>query len=194
MNLTSSVVLGFALLTVCAVVFATFAHKYDISRPILPQNFEDINSSKKIQLNDINGLKGNIISLQYNKSSIPVATITGKWQIAEVIANNTHHIKPNFDFTSNFTLTRVDGLSSLKYQLREFKNYNIILTGKTAMLNGSISLIPKSQKSEVNPNPKVDSVPITIEIMNLQSIVIKIHSDLVKHYLGDTPIYGTVPG
>ena len=194
MNLTSSVALGFALLAVSAVVFATFAHKYDISRPILHQSFEDIISSKKIQLNDINGLKGNIISLQYNKSSMPVATISGKWQITEVLANNTHPIKPNFDFTSNFTLTRVDGLSSLKYQLREFKNFNIILTGKTAIINGSISLIPKSQKSEVNPNPKVDSVPLTIEIMNLESIIIKIHSDLVKHYLGDTPIYGTVPG
>ncbi|MGA7976588.1 MAG: hypothetical protein WB975_05095, partial [Nitrososphaeraceae archaeon] len=66
--------------------------------------------------------------------------------------------------------------------------------GKTVIINGSISLIPKSQKSEVNPNPKVDSVPLTIEIMNLKSIIIKIHSDLVKHYLGDTPIYGTVPG
>lgn len=194
MNLASSVALGFALLVVSAVVFATFAHKYDNSRPFFRQSFENISSSKTIQLFDIKGLKGNLISLQYNKSSMPVATISGKWQITQVLANNTHPIKPNLDFTSNITLITVDGLSSLKYQLREFKNFNITLTGKTAIINGSISLIPKSQKSEVNPNPKVDSVPLTIEIMNLKSIIIKIRSDLVKHYLGDTPIYGTVSG
>ena len=96
MNLTSSVVLGFALLTVSAVVFATFAHKYDISRPILRQSFEDIISSKKIQLNDINGLKGNIISLQYNKSSMPVATISGKWQITEVHSQQYTPYKTEF--------------------------------------------------------------------------------------------------
>ena len=175
------------------MIFATFAHKYDISRPILHQSFEDISASKKIQLNDINGLKGNIISLQYNKSSMPAEQFLENGNNRST-TNNTHPIKPNFDFTSNFTLTRVDGLSSLKYQLGEFKNFNIILNGKTVIINGSISLIPKSQKSEVNPNPKVESVPLTIEIMNLKSIIIKIHSDLVKHYLGDTPIYGTVPG
>lgn len=63
MNLISSVILGLALLTVSAVAIVTFAHNYDNSRPVLRQSFEDT-----ININDIKDLKGNIVSLQFNKS------------------------------------------------------------------------------------------------------------------------------
>ncbi len=191
MNLISSVVLGLALLTVCAVVIVTFVHKYDNSRP-LRQSLEDTRSLKTIHLYDIEDLKGNIVSLQYNKSTVPVGILSGKWKITQVNSNNTNTTTPDIDFTSNMTMTRVDGVASQKYQLREFKNLNITLTDKTAIINGTITLIPNSQKSEVNPNPEVRSVSLGIKIMNLETISLNIDKDLAKHYFGDTPIYGTI--
>jgi hypothetical protein len=180
-NLISSVVLGLALLTVSAVAIVTFAHNYDNSRPVLRQSFESLNT---ININDIKDLKGNIVSLQYNKSSTPIGILSGKWRLAQVLANNTNTSKPDIVFTTNMTITGVDGLDSHKYQLREFKNLNITLTGKTAIINGTVSLILKS--------PPAYSASMSIRIMNLETISINIDKNLARHYFGDTPIYGTI--
>lgn len=180
MNLISSVLLGLVLLTVSAVVIVTFAHNYDNSRPMLRQSFEDT-----ININDIKDLIGNIVSLQYNESSTPIGILSGKWRLTQVLDNNTNTTKPNIVFTSNMTMTRTDGVASQKYQLRDFKNLNIVLTDKIAIINATISLIPRSL-------PAIYSAPMTIRIMNLETISIIIDKDLAKHYFGDTPIYGTV--
>jgi hypothetical protein len=191
MNLNTSITLCFALLAVCAVVVVTFVHHYDNSRPVLGQNTEEEKSLRKILLSETNGLKGSIVSLQYNKSSMPVATLSGKWKIVQRLINNSNK-ELNFDFTSNITFTRVDGTGSQKYQLRDFKNYKPILTDKMAIINGTISLITKSKNLQIAPNQGVSLLPLSIRIMNLETVIITIDSDLVRHYFGDTPIYGTV--
>jgi hypothetical protein len=158
----------------------TFAHNYDNSRPVLRQSFEDT-----ININDIKDLKGNIVSWQYNKSSTPIGILSGKWSLAQVLANNTNTTKLDIVFTTNMTITGVDGLDSHKYQLWEFKNLKITLTGKTAIINGTVSLILKSR-------PAVYSASMSIRVLNLETISINIDKNLARHYFGDTPIYGTI--
>jgi hypothetical protein len=189
MNLISSLVLGLALLTVSAVVFVTFVHKYDFSRPPIGQSLEDTRSLEKIHLHDISNLTGSIVSLQYNKSSMPFGIVSGKWKLAQTHVNDSNSSStPDIDFTSSITLTDVDGVSRQKYQLTEFKNLNITLKDNSATINGTVTLIPKQAKA----NAEIRSVPLSMKVMNLETIILNLDKELAKHYFGDTPIFGTV--
>lgn len=114
-----------------------------------------------------------------------IGILSGKWSLAQVLANNTNTTKRDIVFTTNMTITGVDGLDSHRYQLREFKNLKIALAGKTTIINGTVSLILKSP-------PAVYSASMSIRIMNLETISINIDKNLARHYFGDTPIYGTI--
>ena len=59
-NLSSSVVIAFGLLLVTIVVVGTFDHKYDYTRRMFKESFEEL----PVALSDIKNLKGNLVSLQ----------------------------------------------------------------------------------------------------------------------------------
>lgn len=189
MNLISSLVLGVALLGVIAVILVTFVHKYDLSRPPISQSLEDTKSLEKVHLHDISNLTGSIVSLQYNKSSVPFGILSGKWRLAQTNVNDSNSSStPHVDFTSTITRTDVDGVSRQRYQLAEFKNLNITLKDNSATINGTVTLIPKQAKA----NGEIRSVPLSIKIMNLETIILNLDKEMAKHYFGDTPIFGTV--
>ncbi|HEX9317875.1 MAG TPA: hypothetical protein VF884_02965 [Nitrososphaeraceae archaeon] len=189
MNLISSVFLGLSLLLVFGVVYATFDHKYDIARPIFQQSFE----GRPINISDLKILKGNIVSLQYNGSESPAWILSGRWKLVVLDNNNTNYVKPDIRFTSNITMTNLDGTDSHKHKLTDFKLLNIEFKNRTAIINGTISLVTIGEESQSsNLGQSISGVPISIKIMNIRTIGIYIDKDMVKHHFGESQIYGTV--
>lgn len=81
MNNISIFVLLPAAVLVLAVVLATFYHKYDTNRSLFQE--------RNLTIGDIDGIGGNIISLQKDATGNVVWIVTGKWQFALKLASNT---------------------------------------------------------------------------------------------------------
>jgi hypothetical protein len=187
MNSISSVVLGVALVGLTLVVNGTFNHKYDNSRPLIQEKIQ-----RAVNLTDIMNLKGNIISLQYNDSTTPTWMLSGKWQIEPVSNNNTNTNttgKPEIKFSSVITMSSIDGEKTHKHRLTDFKLSNISFQNRTAIINGTVSLITSEDDSGLL-DKRLENVPIGISINNLNSIRIDIDKSSVKQHFGDSPIYG----
>ena len=72
MNRSSFIIILPALLLVIGVIFATFYHKYDFNRNSFP--------SMNLTIGDLEGLAGNIISIQKDPAGNVVSIVSGKWQ------------------------------------------------------------------------------------------------------------------
>jgi hypothetical protein len=186
MNPLSSVVLGVALLGLTLVVNGTFNHKYDNSRPMIQEKLEQ----RLVNVTDIMNSKGNIISLQYNDSSVPVWILSGRWQIAAITDNNTNTTgTPGIKFSSTITMTSIDGTKTHKHRLTDFKLLNMSFQNRTAIINGTISLVT-SEDDSGTIDKLLENVPVGITIMNLNTIMIDLDKDSVKQHFGNFPIYG----
>jgi hypothetical protein len=186
MNPLSSIVMGVALLGLTLVVIGTFNHKYDNSRALTQEKIEQ----RPINVTDIMNLKGNIISLQYNDSSVPEWILSGRWEIEPIVVNNTNATgTPNIKFSSTITMTSIDGTKTHKHRLTDFKLMNMTFQNGTAIINGTISLVTSEDNFGVI-GKRLENVPVGISIMNLNTIRIDLDKDSVKQHFGNFPIYG----
>jgi hypothetical protein len=190
MNPLSSVVLGVALLGLTLVVNGTFNHKYDNSRPMIQEKLEQ----RPVNVTDIMNLKGSIISLQYNDSSNPEWILSGKWQLTPLIQNNTNTTgtgTPQIKFSSTITMTSIDGTKTHKHRLTDFKPLTTSFHNRTAIINGTISLITSEDNFGII-DKRLENVPVGITIMNINTISIDMDKNSVKQHFGSFPIYGKV--
>jgi hypothetical protein len=180
--------IGGAILLLSAVVVITFVHKYDNTRPILQESFQQI----PINISDIENLKGNIVSLQNNDSGMPAWIISGRWKIIETPNDNT---TGNKLFSANLTMVRTDGTSEHRHRLSEFTSSGVELKNRTATINGFTTLTTLgSDASSGIPNTPIKNLPIIIKIFNLRTITIDIDKSKINHHFGNSPIFGTVTG
>lgn len=187
MNLTSSILLGIALLGVLLVVNGTFNHKYDNSRPMV----QEISGQVPIGVSDLEDLKGNLISLHGNESSIPEWMASGRWKIAESPSNSTNTTTANIEFNASITMTSIDGNNIHRHRLADFELSEIMLQNRSATINGTVSFI--SSGSDIGISEKnIEQVPIIIKIMNLRSISISLDNQMIKQHFGNSPIYGRI--
>jgi len=190
MNSFSSIVFGVVLLGLTLVVNGTFNHKYDNSRPLIQEKIEQ----RPVNVTDIMNLKGNIISLQYNDSSVPEWILSGKWQMAPKTDNNTNTNTtgtPEIKFSSTITMTSIDGTKTHKHRLTDFKLLNMSFPNRTAIINGTISLVTSEDDFELI-DKRLENVPVGITIMNVNTIRIDIDKNSTKQHFGNFPIYGKV--
>jgi hypothetical protein len=189
MNLISFIILAVAILGVSLVVNGTFNHKYDFSRPLLQAILEQ----PSINISDVRNLKGNIISLQNNASNIPAWIVSGKWKTGEIQSNDTNS---NSNTTTdsiefNITMTSIDGTNSHKHKFRDFKLSNMTFQNRNAIINGTISVASSGDAKGIL-GERLTGVPISIKIMNLETIIIDLDNKIVKGHFGNSPIYGKV--
>lgn len=190
MNSFSSIVFGVVLLGLTLVVNGTFNHKYDNSRALIQEKIEQ----RPVNVTDIMNLKGNIISLQYNDSSVPEWILSGKWQMAPKTDNNTNTNitgTPEIKFSSTITMTSIDGTKTHKHRLTDFKLLNMSFQNRTAIINGTISLVTSEDDFGLI-DKRLENVPVGITIMNVNTIRIDMDNNSIKQHFGNFPIYGKV--
>lgn len=190
MNSFSSIVFGVVLLGLTLVVNGTFNHKYDNSRALIQEKIEQ----RPVNVTDIMNLKGNIISLQYNDSSVPEWILSGKWQMAPKTDNNTNTNitgTPEIKFSSTITMTSIDGTKTHKHRLTDFKLLNMSFQNRTAIINGTISLVTSEDDFGLI-DKRLENVPVGITIMNVNTIRIDMDNNSIKQHFGNLPIYGKV--
>ena len=188
MNFLSLVVLGVALAGLSLVVVGTFNHKYDYSRPLLQQSFEQ----EQVDISDIKNLKGIIVSLQYNGSTAPAWMMTGRWAVVDIPVNNSNTTSQNIKFTSNLTMSSLDGLNNHKHKLVDFKLSNMTFLNRTATLTGTVDMTTSGEEIGGYSKERIRNIPVVIKIMNIGMISIELDKNLTKDHFGETPIYGKV--
>jgi hypothetical protein len=176
--------MGFAILLLSAVVLVTFVHKYDNSRPILQESFQQV----PINYSDLKNLKGNIISLQNNESGLPAWIVSGRWKMIDAPGSN---LTANTLFSANLTTVSIYGTDENKYRLSEFKISDSNLKNRTATIRGLITMTTLGEKTSRSVNPTVTEIPITLKIFNVRTIMIKI-DQRIKTNISNYPIFGTV--
>lgn len=187
MNPISSIVLGITLLGVLLVINSTFNHNYDNSRPYAQENSEQA----PLSISDIKDLKGSFISLHGNGSIYPAWIVSGKWKLGELPSNSTNSTTENLTFNGSITMTSLDGTTSHKHKLTDFKYSNVKFQNRSAIINGTISFT--SSGSNIGISEKnLQQIPISIEIMNLRTISINMDNKVIKQHFGDSPIYGKI--
>ena len=179
MNLLSFIVIGPAIIMLAGVVLATFYHNYETSRALVP--------TTNMTLQDLDGIAGNIISVQKDSSGNPTALVSGKWQLngSEETAAAANY--KNIEFESNFTTYKLDGTSSSKFSLSNFTLARQNLTQNTAVLDGTASFRAKGDDSTSN---KI--VPIHIVLSNKAAFNLSSDSELFHKYFQKSPVYGKV--
>ena len=186
MNLLSSIVFGIALLGVLLVVNSTFNHDYDNSRSLAQEN-----SEVGFNVSEIKDLSGNIISLHNNDSIIPAWIVSGRWKLVESPSNDTSTTIENLNFTTNITMTSIDGTNTHRHKLTDFKFSNMTFQNNTVIIDGTISFA-SSGSNIVIPEGLLKQIPISIKIMNLRTISIDMDNKTVKQHFGNSPIYGKI--
>jgi aldose sugar dehydrogenase len=179
MNLLSFIVIGPAIIMLAGVVLATFYHNYETSRVLVP--------TTNVTLQDLDGIAGNIISVQRDSSGNATALISGKWQLNRSQESAAAADYKNFDFESNFTTYKLDGTSSSKFSLSNFTLARQNLTQNTAVLDGTASFRAKGDDSTSN---KI--IPIHIVLSKKVAFNLSSDSDLFHKYFQKTPVYGKV--
>jgi hypothetical protein len=183
----SSIVLGLALLAVLLVVNSTFNHEYDNSRPLAQES----SGQAPISVSDLDDLKGNLISLHNNGSIIPAWIVSGRWEISESANNSTNTNSGNINFNANVTMTSIDGMNIHRHKLVDFKLSNITLQLGSAIINGTTSFT--SSGTDIGVAEKnIKLVPISIKIMNLNTISINMDNKMVMQHFGNSSLYGKV--
>jgi len=186
-NLSSSVVIAFGLLLVVAAIVGTFDHKYDYTRRMFKQSFEEL----PVAFSDIKNLKGTLVSLQYNGSHAPAWILTGRWRISD--PNDSNNDNSSLKFTANITMVGPNGIGDHKHRLINFKLLNQSFSGSSAILKGTISFTTSGTDPTGISTP-ILNLPITIKIENLRTMNIDIDKKLVKYHFGESPIFGAVSG
>jgi aldose sugar dehydrogenase len=178
-NKSSVIIILPALLLVIGVIFATFYHKYDTSRNSFP--------SMNLTFGDLEGLAGNIISIQKDSAGNVVSIVSGKWQFNKSAAALTGGLNnKTIEFESSLTSYKADGMSDNKLSLSNFTLARSAFTDKNATLDGTASFKIKGTKSSNAP------IPLHIFLANKLAFTISSDSDLFHKYFQKTPVFGKV--
>jgi glucose/arabinose dehydrogenase len=166
------------LLLVLGVIFATFYHKYDTSRFVIPTG--------NLTVEILEGLGGNIISLQKDTSGEISSVVTGKWQFnkSAVAANDTGERSINFE--STFTVYKADGKSNTKLDFSNFSLSNSSISKKLAVIDGNVTLNTKAKEIDGK------TMPLHMVLSNNLILNMSSDSDLFRKIFENSPIYGKV--
>jgi glucose/arabinose dehydrogenase len=185
MKKSSFIIILPALLLVIGVVFATFYHKYDLNRNSFP--------TMNLTLRDLDGLAGNIISLQKDSTGNVVSIVSGKWQFNKSAADFTSGSNnKTIEFESNLTSEKSDGKSSNKLFLSNFTLTRLDFTGNNATLEGTASFNIKGKEVGDNKHSSNAAIPLHIVLSNKLAFSISSDSDLFHKYFQKTPVFGKV--
>jgi len=172
------------MLLVLGVVFMTFYHKYDTNRsPYLSTN---------LTIQDLEGMGGNMISLQKDPTGNIVSVVSGKWQFNKSAASMSGGNKTAIEFGSNLTTYKVDGISTNKLSLSNFTLAQSTFTDKIAVLDGTVSLKGKDKGIDDDAGVSNASIPLHIVISNKLAFDISSNSDLFHKYFQESPVFGKV--
>jgi len=185
-NGSSVILFILGLFLVAAVLFGTFYHEYDYSRRVFTQSFE----APPISLSDIENLKGNFVSLQYNSSGTPTWILSGKWRIdSSVVLNNASRIT----FSANITMVGTNGKDEHRHRLIDFRLLNLTFIDRIVIMKGTVSLVT-SGKDPIGNTATIYDIPMNLRIENIRTISLDIDKKKVDYHFGAQPIFGTVAG
>lgn len=187
LNVLSFVALILGVTLVLAVLVGTFAHKYDYTRRIFRESFEEV----PIGLSDIKNLKGNIVSVQVDASNMPTWILYGKWKISDSSVNSTTNNSSGLKLTANFTMVSTNGTGEHRHRITDFELTSLTFTNRTATINGNASMI-SSGRGSMGLEPLITNIPVTVKIENLRTLSIDFDKKIVKDRFGELPIFGTV--
>ena len=88
-------------------------------------------------------------------------------------------------------MASIDGAKSHRHRITDFKLLNLTIYNKNAIIDGTISLVPRGKENGILDN-NIIGIPITIKIMNLATIIIDIDNKITKDHFGASSIYGKV--
>ena len=87
------------------------------------------------------------MSLQKNDSFAPAWIMTGRWALNSMPSTGNNSDEPNLKFNANLTMANVDGSSSHRHRLANFKLSDMTFQNRTAILGGRlISFTPQVRK------------------------------------------------
>jgi len=185
MNKISLIVVLPMTALLAGVIFATFYHKYDTSRGL----FEDRN----LTLEDLSGIAGNIVSLQKDSKGSIVSIVSGKWLLITPTDNLTAGTS-KVEFESNLTTQKIDGKSTNKISLSNFKLFKSAVQDEVATLEGNTSLVKLGTSIGAgNLSNQNATIPLHLVISNGRTISISSDSKVFHEYFDVSPVYGNVP-
>ncbi|MGA9743160.1 MAG: hypothetical protein WBQ16_00955 [Nitrososphaeraceae archaeon] len=183
LNILSLVILTLGVSLLIATIVGTFNHEYDYTRRVI---------GEPVGLSDIKHLRGNIISVQIDKSSYPLWMLSGKWRIDDFSENKTNY-GTNLKLSANITMVGTNGTGEHKHRLIDFRFTNITFSNRLAIINGTASLMTSGNEPPGLP-ALMTNIPITTKIENLRTISINIDKKISNHHFGELPIFGSVLG
>ena len=185
MNKISIIVVLPMTALLAGVIFVTFYHKYDTSRGL----FEDRN----LTLEDLSGIAGNIVSLQKDSKGSIVSIVSGKWLLITPTDNLTAGTS-KVEFESNLTTQKIDGKSTNKISLSNFKLFKSAVQDEVATLEGNTSLVKLGTSIGAgNLSNQNATIPLHLVISNGRTISISSDSKVFHEYFDVSPVYGNVP-
>jgi hypothetical protein len=185
LNILSLVLLSLGLCLLVAAIVGTFNHEYDYTRRIIGESVEAV----PISLSDLKNLRGDIISVQVDKSNTPLWILSGKWRIDDLGENNTTNAS-SLKLNANITMVGTNGTGGHKHRLINFTLTNLTFSNRLAIMNGSASL--ETTDNEKGMPALIMNIPITAKIENLRTISIDIDKKMSNHHFAETPIFGSV--
>ena len=187
MNAASTVVITAALIAIFLVVIGTFNHKYQ-------QPSAQTLELQPINMSDLKNLKGEVVSIQNNASNYPEWIVTGRWKIFQNSSDplsNANLSSDNINFNASLTMASIDGINNHRHRLTDFNLSNIAIQNRNAIINGTISL-GTSGYDKGNFDKIIAGIPISIRIMNLETMSIQLDNKVFRENFGSSPIYAKV--
>lgn len=183
-NMKSSYISGSVLLLSLAMVFVTFAYQYGSTNQIAGQD-------KSGMLSETKNFKGNIVSVQNNDSVTQMWIISGRWKLTETPVTSANNSTQNAGFSANLTMIKIDGTSSHKHRLTDFKLSDLYFKDGIYTVSGKVTLTTQGKDEPFGDQPII-GVPVKIQIFNMHAIAIDIDKNKVNNHFGNLPVYGIV--
>jgi hypothetical protein len=129
---------------------------------------------------------GTISSVQINSSGKPTWILSGTWALSLPHPLKINQTNPSNAavFNAGFEMIKTDGTSMHTHIISNFNLISSSVNKNDLILSGSATVSMKGIP--------VQSVPITITILNHSAISLSIDPLKTNHHFGDSPIYGTV--
>lgn len=186
MNAISKIIMVFAFIAIFLVVDGTFNHKYQ-------QPLAQTADVHPINMTDLNNLKGEVVSIQNNASNYPDWIVTGRWKIfpSPNLQSNENLSSDKITFNASLTMASVDGIESHRHRLSDFNQTSIVIQNQNAIINGTISLVTLGyDRGDFNTN--ITGIPITIRVMNLETMNFELNNKEFRENFGSSPIYAKI--
>lgn len=187
MNAMFTFVIIFPLIAVFLIIHGTF---YDKDQQTSAQSLE----KESVNMSDLKNLKGDIVSIQNNASNYPDWIATGRWKIFQPSTDPQSNINMsanNLNFNASIVMTSIDGINSHRHKLVDFSLSKVLIQNRNAIINGTISFTTSGyDKGEFNKN--IIGIPISIRIMNLETMNVQLDNKIFRDNFGNSLIYGTI--